>query len=65
MLSSLQLLQPTTVAEASEALSQFGDNAKIYAGGAELLLLLRQPPPPTPAVSAAAASAAAEWAAAM
>ena len=42
MLDSLQLVQPTTVAEASEALSQFGDNAKIYAGGAELLLLLRQ-----------------------
>jgi aerobic carbon-monoxide dehydrogenase medium subunit len=41
MFESLQLLQPTTVFEASAALEQFGDNAKIYAGGAELLLLLR------------------------
>jgi aerobic carbon-monoxide dehydrogenase medium subunit len=42
MLQSLQLLQPTTIAEASKALGEFGDNAKIYAGGAELLLLMRQ-----------------------
>jgi carbon-monoxide dehydrogenase medium subunit len=42
MLQSLQLLQPTTVAEASSALSDFGERAKVYAGGAELLLLLRQ-----------------------
>ena len=42
MFGSLQLLQPTSVVEASAALEQFGDNAKIYAGGAELLLLLRQ-----------------------
>jgi len=42
MLDSLQLVQPTTVAEASEALAEYGDDAKIYAGGAELLLLLRQ-----------------------
>ena len=41
MLQSLQLIQPTTVHEASQALSEFGDRAKIYAGGAELLLLLR------------------------
>jgi carbon-monoxide dehydrogenase medium subunit len=41
MLQSLQLIQPTTVAEASHALSEFGDKAKLYAGGAELLLLLR------------------------
>jgi aerobic carbon-monoxide dehydrogenase medium subunit len=40
-LSSLSLVQPTTVAEASEALVEFADRAKIYAGGAELLLLLR------------------------
>ena len=41
MLESLQLLQPTTVSEASAALADFGDDAKIYAGGAELLLLMR------------------------
>ena len=41
MLQSLQLVQPTTVDEASEALAAFGEKAKIYAGGAELLLLLR------------------------
>lgn len=41
MLQSLQLIQPTTVAEACGALADFGDRAKIYAGGAELLLLLR------------------------
>ncbi|HEX2226156.1 MAG TPA: FAD binding domain-containing protein [Candidatus Binatia bacterium] len=42
MLPQLQLLQPTTIAEASQALGDFGERAKIYAGGAELLLLLRQ-----------------------
>jgi carbon-monoxide dehydrogenase medium subunit len=42
MLQSLQLAQPTTVGEASQALGDFGERAKIYAGGAELLLLLRQ-----------------------
>ena len=41
MLGSLQLLQPTTVAEASGALRDFSERAKIYAGGAELLLLMR------------------------
>ena len=41
MLQSLQLIQPTTIAEASQALVDFGDKAKFYAGGAELLLLLR------------------------
>ncbi len=41
MLSSLKLIQPTTVQEASRALADFGENAKLYAGGAELLLLLR------------------------
>ena len=29
------------VEEASRALAEFGDKAKLYAGGAELLLLLR------------------------
>ena len=41
MLGRLQLVQPTTFQEASEALTDFGDKAKFYAGGAELLLLLR------------------------
>src|SRR6266545_6025924 len=41
MIGSLHLIQPTTVNEASKALADFGEKAKIYAGGAELLLLLR------------------------
>ena len=41
MLQSLQLIQPTTVHDASQALADYGEKAKIYAGGAELLLLLR------------------------
>jgi carbon-monoxide dehydrogenase medium subunit len=41
MLSQLKLVQPTTVGEASGALHDYGERAKIYAGGAELLLLLR------------------------
>ena len=41
MLQSLQLVQPTTVHEASQALADYGEKARIYAGGAELLLLLR------------------------
>lgn len=41
MLQSLQLIQPTTVQEASKALVEYGERAKLYAGGAELLLLLR------------------------
>jgi carbon-monoxide dehydrogenase medium subunit len=41
MFESLQLLQPSTVSEAAAALGEFGDNAKVYAGGAELLLLIR------------------------
>lgn len=41
MLQSLQLVQPTSVSEASAALTDFGEKAKVYAGGAELLLLLR------------------------
>jgi carbon-monoxide dehydrogenase medium subunit len=42
MLGSLQLVQPTTISEASKALAEYGENAKLYAGGAELLLLMRQ-----------------------
>lgn len=41
MLQPLQLLQPATVGEASRALAELGDKAKLYAGGAELLLLMR------------------------
>ena len=41
MLGSLQLLQPTTVDEASGALRDFAERGKVYAGGAELLLLMR------------------------
>lgn len=41
MLGSLQLLQPTTVGEASSALRDFAERGRIYAGGAELLLLMR------------------------
>jgi carbon-monoxide dehydrogenase medium subunit len=41
MLGSLQLLQPTTVDEASGALRDFAERGKLYAGGAELLLLMR------------------------
>jgi aerobic carbon-monoxide dehydrogenase medium subunit len=41
MLGSLQLLQPTTVSEASSALQDFAERGKVYAGGAELLLLMR------------------------
>jgi aerobic carbon-monoxide dehydrogenase medium subunit len=40
MFGSLSLLQPATVAEASSAMRDFGERAKIYAGGAELLLLM-------------------------
>lgn len=41
MLNQLKLVQPTTVGEASQALFDYGEKGKIYAGGAELLLLLR------------------------
>ena len=41
MLQSLQLVQPATVQEASKALADYGERAKVYAGGAEILLLLR------------------------
>ncbi|HET8564253.1 MAG TPA: xanthine dehydrogenase family protein subunit M, partial [Candidatus Binatia bacterium] len=34
-------MQPTTVHDASKALADYGEKAKIYAGGAELLLLMR------------------------
>jgi carbon-monoxide dehydrogenase medium subunit len=41
MFQSLKLVQPTTIADASKALAEYGEKAKVYAGGAELLLLLR------------------------
>jgi aerobic carbon-monoxide dehydrogenase medium subunit len=41
MLNPLKLLQPETAREASHALAELGEKARIYAGGAELLLLLR------------------------
>jgi carbon-monoxide dehydrogenase medium subunit len=41
MLNRLKLIRPTTIQEASRAVMEFGDQAKFYAGGAELLLLLR------------------------
>ena len=41
MLQSLQLVQPATVQDASKALADYGERAKVYAGGAEILLLLR------------------------
>ena len=41
MLQPLRLLSPTSAAEASGALAQYGDAARVYAGGAELVLLLR------------------------
>ena len=40
MLNPLQLIQPSTVQEVSQALTGYGERAKVYAGGAELLLLL-------------------------
>ena len=41
MLPKFKLLQPTTIAEASAELRRLGDDAKLYAGGAELALLMR------------------------
>lgn len=41
MLRPFRLLQPETAAEASREAARLGDNAAIYAGGAELLLLMR------------------------
>lgn len=41
MLRPFHLLEPTTVAEATSELDRLGDQAQVYAGGAELLLLMR------------------------
>jgi carbon-monoxide dehydrogenase medium subunit len=42
MLRRFRLEEPESVAEASELLGRFGDNAKIYAGGTELLLAMKE-----------------------
>jgi len=41
MLRPFRVLDPTTVPEASAELGRLGEQARIYAGGAELVLLLR------------------------
>ena len=41
MLNPFRVVSPTTVAEASSELERLGDQAVVYAGGAELLLLMR------------------------
>ena len=41
LLRPFQLLNPTTVPEASAELARFGEDALVYAGGAQLLLLSR------------------------
>ena len=42
MLKRFRLDEPQSVAEVSELLGRFGDNAKIYAGGTELLLAMKE-----------------------
>ena len=42
MLRRFRLEEPTTVAEVAELLGQFGDSAKVYAGGTELLLAMKE-----------------------
>jgi carbon-monoxide dehydrogenase medium subunit len=42
MLRRFRLEEPETVADASELLTRFGENAKIYAGGTELLLAMKE-----------------------
>ena len=42
MLRRFRLEEPETVHQASELLGQFGDSAKIYAGGTELLLAMKE-----------------------
>src|ERR1044071_9794735 len=41
MLRAFRLLEPTTLEEASSELARLGDQARVYAGGAELVLLMR------------------------
>ncbi len=42
MLSPFDLVEPATVAEASELLARHGDAARLYAGGTELLLAMKE-----------------------
>lgn len=42
MLRRFRLEEPDSVAEVSELLGRFGDNAKVYAGGTELLLVMKE-----------------------
>jgi carbon-monoxide dehydrogenase medium subunit len=42
MLEPFTIHQPPTVAEASELLMRFGDDAAVYAGGTELLVVLKE-----------------------
>ncbi len=41
MLRPFELCEPTTVAEASGLLAQYGEDARIYAGGTELVLAMK------------------------
>ncbi len=41
MLRPFHVLEPTTVSEATAELDRLGDQARVYAGGAELVLLMR------------------------
>ena len=40
-LRRFSMYQPKSVAEASEMLGEFGDKARLYAGGTELLLAMK------------------------
>jgi len=42
MLRRFRLEEPGSISEASELLSRFGENAKVYAGGTELLLAMKE-----------------------
>ncbi len=42
MLRRFRLEEPDSIAEVSELLGRFGDNAKVYAGGTELLLAMKE-----------------------
>jgi len=42
MLRRFRLEEPESVAEVSELLGRFGENAKVYAGGTELLLVMKE-----------------------
>jgi len=41
MLRSFELVEPTSLPEASACLEHYGEEAKLYAGGSELLLVMR------------------------